>query len=339
MDLLPSPDQVEIVSSIAEVLRERIPLDHVRAYSPSGDQGGSWSLLAELGVFGLAIDESSGGVGLGIAEEVLVFRELGRALTPGPVLGTVLAAHLAAAAGDLELSERIASGSVRVALAESFHDPGAAVAATVSGSLRVLDATGADLVLVVSPTGSALVESSALDAQTISSMDPTVGVGTVRADAVPAVLASETDVLWWRGTALVAAQLTGAAEATRDASAAYTKIREQFGKPIGMFQAVKHRCADMALRAESAYFQTVYAALAWDGGDAGGAYHLAAARVVASAASRSNAADNIQNHGAMGFSDETDAHLYARRSLVLETTLGTERWYLESIGRTPTVDW
>ncbi|MET0931854.1 MAG: acyl-CoA dehydrogenase family protein [Aeromicrobium sp.] len=339
MDLLPSPDQVEIVSSIAEVLRERIPLDQVRTYVPGDDAGQSWTQLAELGVFGLAIDESLGGIGLGIAEEVLVFRELGRALTPGPVLGTVLGAHLAAAASDAELVERITSGAVRVALAESFQDPEATVGSTVSGMYRVLDAPGADLVLVVSPTGAALVEASTLDVQAISSMDPTVGVGTVRATDVPAVVTADTDALWWRGAALVSAQLTGGAEATRDASAAYAKIREQYGKPIGMFQAVKHRCADMALRAESAYFQTVYGALAWDGGDASGTYHLACARVVANAASRGNAADNIQNHGAMGFSDETDAHLFARRSLVLETTLGSERWHLESIGRTATVGW
>jgi alkylation response protein AidB-like acyl-CoA dehydrogenase len=339
MDLLPSTDQLEIASSIADVLRERMPLDRVRAYVPDGDQGSSWAQLAELGVFGLAIDESAGGIGLGIAEEVLVFRELGRALTPGPVLATVLAAHLAAGSGDGDLAERIASGSTRIALAEPFRDPEAVVGAMVSGSLRVLDAVGADLVLVVSPQASALVDAAHLEIVPTASMDPTVGVGLAQAVDVRALVSSRTDSLWWRGTALVSAQLTGAAEATRDASAAYTKIREQYGKPIGMFQAVKHRCADMALRAESAYFQTVYAALAWDGGDAAGTYHLASARVVASAASRTNAADNIQNHGAMGFSDETDAHLFARRSLVLETTLGTERWHLESIGRTPVVDW
>ncbi|MET0952836.1 MAG: acyl-CoA dehydrogenase family protein [Aeromicrobium sp.] len=339
MDLLPSSDQLEIVGSVADLLRDQVPLDLVRKHNPDGEPSAAWTSLADLGLLGLAIGEELGGIGLGLSEQVLVFRELGRGLTPGPVLGTVLAAHLAADAGDAALVERIIGGGTRVALAEAYRDPSATIGDTVSGALRVLDPTGSDLTLVVSPTSAALIESSALSPTAVSSMDPTVGVATATANGVAPVVGAGDHRTWWRGAALVAAQQVGIAEATRDASAAYAGLREQYGKPIGMFQAVKHRCADMALRAESAYFQTVYAALAWEGGEAAGTYHLASARVVASGASRLNSADNIVNHGAMGFSDETDAHLYARRSIVLETTLGTERWHLESIGRTESADW
>lgn len=339
MDLLPSSDQLEIVESVADLLREQVPLALVRTHIPEGPTPASWTSLTELGLFGLAISEDLGGVGLGLSEQVLVFRELGRALTPGPILGTVLAAHLATEVGDAALAERIIEGQVPVALAESYRDSTTTVGAAVSGSLRVLDPTGSDLTLVVSPTSASLVETSALNPVSTTSMDPAVGVALTRPHDVTSVVSSDQSDTWWRGAALVAAQQVGIAEATRDASATYASTREQYGKKIGMFQAVKHRCADMATRAESAYFQTVYAALSWDSGDPAGAYHLSSARVVASGASRLNSADNIVNHGAMGFSDETDAHLFLRRSLVLETTFGTERWHLESIGRTESVDW
>jgi alkylation response protein AidB-like acyl-CoA dehydrogenase len=339
MDLLPSVDQTEIVTSVAELLREQASLDFVREYVAPCDLSGLWAQLAELGLFGLGIDPGRGGVGLGLAEEVLTFREIGRALTPGPLLGTVLAAHLAEEAGDDALTERIASGAARVALAEPYRDPTAMSGSVVSGTFRVTDLSGADLVLAVTPDGAAILDAAAVEVRSSPTMDPTTEIGVGVIESGTALCSAATSRTWWRGCALTAALSTGIAEATRDQSVAYAKLREQFGRPIGTFQAVKHRCADMAVRAESAYFQTVFAALAWSSGDPNGTHHLASARIVSTDASRSNSADNIQNHGAMGFSQEVDAHLFAQRSLVLETTLGTERWQLEHIASAQRVEW
>lgn len=339
MNLLPSADETEIVTSVAEVLRERAPLDTVREYAAPADLSSTWEPLAELGLFGLGIDPDLGGVGLGLAEEVLAFRELGRALTPGPLMGTVLAAHLCASAGEAELTERIASGRLKVALAEPLRDPSATVTTAATGQFRVLDPSGADLLLVATPSGAGLIEAAMVTATPITSADPTIEIRIATLEEIATIASDATDRTWWRGCALTAALSTGIAEATRDQSAAYVKVREQFGRPIGTFQAVKHRCADMALRAESAYFQTVFAALSWSTNDPNSTQHLASARVVASAAARSNGADNIQNHGAMGFSEEVDAHLFVRRSLLLETTFGTERWHLEHIATRERLDW
>ncbi|MFJ3212627.1 acyl-CoA dehydrogenase family protein [Streptomyces flaveolus] len=339
MDLLPSVDQTDMVTSVAELLREQAPLDLVREYVAPDDLTALWAQLAAMGLFGLGIDPGRGGVGLGLAEEVLIFRELGRALTPGPLLGTVLAAHLAAEAGDDALTERIAGGGARVALAEPYGDPTATSGTVVSGTFRVTDLTGSDLVLAVTPEGAALLDAATVRVEALAAMDPATEIGIGAMDFRTALRCADTGRTWWRGCALTAALSTGIAEATRDQSAAYAKLREQFGRPIGTFQAVKHRCADMAVRAESAYFQTVFAALAWSSGDPNGTHHLASARIVATDASRANSADNIQNHGAMGFSQEVDAHLFARRSLVLETTLGAERWHLEHIASAERIDW
>ncbi|MFC8430071.1 acyl-CoA dehydrogenase family protein [Streptomyces sp. NPDC057253] len=339
MDLLPSADQADIVTSLAELLREQAPLDFVREYAAPGDLAALWARLTGMGVFGLGIDPDNGGIGLGLAEEVLAFRELGRALTPGPLLGTVLAAHLAEEAGDNALTERIAGGAARVALAEAYDDPAATAGGVVSGTFRVTDLTGADLVLAVTPDGAAIIDAAGVEVTSLPSMDPTTEIGVGVIDSETALRSSASDRTWWRGCALTAALSTGIAEATLGQSVEYAKLREQFGRPIGTFQAVKHRCADMAVRAESAYFQTVFAALAWNSGDPNGTHHLASARIVSTDASRHNSADNIQNHGAMGFSQEVDAHLFAQRSLVLETTLGGERRHLEYIGSAVRVDW
>jgi alkylation response protein AidB-like acyl-CoA dehydrogenase len=116
-----------------------------------------------------------------------------------------------------------------------------------------------------------------------------------------------------RATVLIAANLVGLIEAARDMATAYAKERQQFGQPIGAFQAIKHRCADMAVGAESAWTLTVFAALALDEGRADGPFQAAAARIVAGDAALAAARGNIQIHGGMGFTDECDAQLLVKR--------------------------
>jgi len=126
-------------------------------------------------------------------------------------------------------------------------------------------------------------------------------------------------------TVLVAAELAGIATATADQSTQYAKDREQFGQPVGGFQAVKHRCADMAVRAEAATSLVRYASLAVRDGHHDARFHAEAARAVAAAAAVDNAQINVQNHGGIGFTWEHTAHRYVTRAQVRSRTVGTLR--------------
>ena len=130
-----------------------------------------------------------------------------------------------------------------------------------------------------------------------------------------------------RGGVLVAAMAAGIAEATRDDSAFYARTRSQFGRPIGMFQAIKHRCSDMAILAEAAWCQVAYAVLSLSAEHGDAVQQVSAAKVVAGAAAIENASANIQNHGALGCTTEHSAHLYLKRSWVLENLYGTTDYH------------
>jgi alkylation response protein AidB-like acyl-CoA dehydrogenase len=133
---------------------------------------------------------------------------------------------------------------------------------------------------------------------------------------------TDGDAPWVRGQVLVAAMLSGITEATRDASASYAKLRKQFDVAIGSFQAVKHRCAEQAVRAEAATQATTLAALSVDAGRDDASLQVASARLVAGDYAVTNAADNVQNHGGIGYTAEHDAHLFVKRAHALSLTLG-----------------
>jgi alkylation response protein AidB-like acyl-CoA dehydrogenase len=140
-----------------------------------------------------------------------------------------------------------------------------------------------------------------------------------------------TEDIYSRVELLISAYAVGIAEATRDMAVEYAKTRQQFGKVIGSFQAIKHLCADMAIRAEAAVCQVIFAALvesephAESGPRAGARFHSVAARLVAIEAALQNAAQNIQVHGAIGFTAEAEAHLFIKRAHVLEQLWGNTR--------------
>jgi alkylation response protein AidB-like acyl-CoA dehydrogenase len=121
-----------------------------------------------------------------------------------------------------------------------------------------------------------------------------------------------------RALLLLGAFAVGIAEATRDMAVEYAKTREQFGRPIGSFQAIKHICADMAIRCEAAACQTTFASLVLAEGHDGAAFHATSSKLVAAAAAVKNASQNIQVHGAIGFTAEADPHLFLKRAHVIE---------------------
>jgi len=330
LDLTLAPEQTEIVASAAAFLRARLPLATVRQRLDSDDvvDPGAWSAAAELGWFALGLPEDRGGVGFGLADEALLFREIGRSLAPGPYLPTVLAARIASYAGCRELTARIVGGAERVGLVlGGAHD----------GAIRLLDADQS-LVVALSPSSASLVAVDALDdVVRVNCVDPASTLRRARAGDVHPVasVTNDVDPIARRGHVLVAAMLTGITEAVRDVAAEHARDRIQFDRPIGVHQAVKHPCAEMAVHAERAYAQTIFAAVAHDERRRDADFHATSALLVATDAAERSTAATVQVFGGMGFTFEHDAHLYVKRARVLARLFGAPA---DHLGRLLTLD-
>ncbi len=307
VDLEPTEDQVLITESITGLLTDHLPVARFREVHSHGAaaERAIWGDLAGLGLFGLGLPEEKGGIGFGLPEEVLAARVLGMHLASTSVLAQMAAAHVATEA----MRDDVTSGAVRAAFA----------VATLSGAVHRIDGEGATLVVLVAPGSAALVTADIFgDWHALAPMDETVAIhGT----ALPAAEFDPSPEAQ-RIALLLAAYQVGIAQAVTDMAVDYAKTREQFGQPIGAFQAIKHMCADMAVRAAAADAQVRYAAVTL--GHGGGDGEIAAARLLASNAALENAKANIQIHGGMGFTAECDAHLFLKRAHLL-SSLGSSR--------------
>ncbi len=305
-----------------------------------------WDEMAKLGWLGLHIDEADGGQGFGLAELAVVVEELGRVGAPGPFVPTALAIAAIARGGTTVLRQSALPGLIAgttvgaVALATSrpldatAPDDGGTI--TLSGTARpILGAAMADWVIVAAGGPGderwCVVPAGDLTVAPVPSLDPTRPCGTVTASGarVPAShqLALPPRAVEDLGAALLAAECAGGAGWCLETAAAYATVREQFGRPIGQFQAVKHRCADMLVAVEEAR------AVAWDAASAvdqsrdTGRYDEAAlaaavAGAVAPDAFFQVAKDCIQVLGGIGFTWEHDAHRYLRRATTVRQLLG-----------------
>jgi hypothetical protein len=199
----------------------------------------------------------------------------------------------------------------------------------------VPDAAGADALLFLDDARALFVpcEPGAVTLEPCESTDPTRPVSRVTLhDAPCTILASDpaaVRALRRQATVLASAEAVGGIERTVEMSVEYAKVRHQFGRPIGSFQAVKHRCADMAVRAEMARSATIYATVAVRDGADDQDFQVAVAKLLAANAYIANTADNVQNHGGMGFTWECDAHLHVKRALSFDQTLGSRRRQLD----------
>lgn len=226
MDLLPSVEQSDIIDTAAAFVRDRFSISSTRArfgLKPVCDPA-IWRETAELGWLGLGLDERHGGVGLGLVDEALLVTELGRGLAPGPFIPTMLAARVAAAAGNASLVSSILAGQqVGLAVGPGTFDADG----RVHGALHLLDADD-HLVLVANADGAALVEVAQLnEVTTVPSTDPAVGLHRAVAagtDAVAFVSAS-VEAIELRGHVLAAAMLAGITEAARDLAVAHATTR------------------------------------------------------------------------------------------------------------------
>jgi alkylation response protein AidB-like acyl-CoA dehydrogenase len=314
MDLLPDADQAAIAATVRDMAAALSPPARLRTLN--GEDGVTdaklWEQAVKQGLFSLHLPETAGGAALGLAELSLVFSELGRGLVAGPFLGTVVAARLAHLAGDRDLLAQIIAG-LKVGLLERAD----------AGRVRTFDAADAQAWLLIGPGGTEFYDAGAIVAgNRRRCVDPASRWAEASVAGAPRVriAAGPFDALAY-GSVLIAAMLAGICAATRDASASYAKTREQFGVPIGSFQAVKHRCADAAVRAEAATQLVSYAALTLDDGHPAAGLYWSAARFLSAEYAIANASDNIQNHGGMGLTYEADPHLYLKRAQVLASTL------------------
>ncbi|RDV06591.1 acyl-CoA dehydrogenase [Sphingorhabdus pulchriflava] len=281
MDLTPNSDQSALQTATADWCRDNMPLDGARNRPEH-----LWRDLADMGWTGM----TAPGMGLDHATEALVFAELGRELAPVGLLSTAVAA-------------RWIGGDARVALAiphekltRVFDPQDCASALSIWGNCAGL-----------------LMLPASLDTET--GLDLSAPYATIALELVPNPLDDPRAALHLQ--LLAAAYGVGVADAARDMAADYAKIREQFDRPIGWFQSLKHICADMAVRCEVARSQLYYAACALDAGGDDAAFHVAAAKRLADSSALDNGRANIQVHGGIGMTDEAVPHLCLKRAHLL----------------------
>ena len=307
MDFELSDDHVALCDGIRDLCQGRFDIDTVRGLADCGGVDRRlWGELADTGVFSLVVPEDDGGVGLGWAEAGLVFEQLGRFLVPGPLVGTLLAA------GVVE--------DAVVGLVERTGGPSLVEYPDVIDALLVLDQDGLWR-----------VDAAELSIDPAHSVDPLTPVGRV-AELPQGEKAADASGWHNRAVFLCSALQVGLATGARELAVAYAQERQQFGKPIGQFQAVKHKCADMYSREEVARAALYYAGCVLDAPELGDTSRaVSGARILAAEAADHNGKDCVQVHGGMGFTWEIDAHLYLKRAWALTPCFGSIDEHAERI--------
>jgi alkylation response protein AidB-like acyl-CoA dehydrogenase len=316
--LTPQSEDQAVIEAVAPYLRDEFALSRLAA-APGALDPLFWSHIAELGWTTAALDESQGGTGMDLVQEMLMNREFGRALAPVSVLSTALGLRLLAQQGQ-RLPPALTNGTERIGFA-AFMGAGR-TDPVLEGEVHLVDPE-AQQFLLVDGHGAALFSRAAVPSLTaMDCLDPTVGLARATLRGVSARYISSADsALPLRAQLLIAAQLTGIALAASAMAAEYAKVRVQFGKPIGAFQAVAHLCVDAAVRARASDAQVAVAAIATRDGWRDAQLQVTAATVLASSAALLSATNNIQVHGGMGYSAESGAHLFLKRSVLLERLL------------------
>jgi alkylation response protein AidB-like acyl-CoA dehydrogenase len=366
-----SREHLDLAEAVRGWAKRYCPAEVVRAAADGPDAGSAQYLdalrprLAEQGLLGLHVPEEHGGQGYGTTEAAVALEELGRTLVPGGFLPTVLASAVLLAGGGSQklitgLTDGSAAGAVSLACGLAAW-PGPRDGLVLDGtSSPVLGASLADIVILPAQAGHGdvwvVVDAAGLEIAVLDSLDVTRPAARVSADHVfvPAdriVTGLTAATVRAIAATLFGAEACGIADWAVHTAAEYAKIRHQFGRPIGQFQAVKHRCARMLTAAEQAAAAVWDAARAQDGhpgSDQGREAEFAAAvaAVVAVDAAVNCAHECIQVLGGIGYTWEHDAHLYYRRALSLRALLGpSSEWAqqvagmaLDGVSRAPQVD-
>jgi len=311
-----------------------------------------WAKLTDQGYTGIIFPEEFGGVGLGKVELILLMEEAGRALLPGPFFSTVPLAGavinaIASPEHKKKYLEPICEGKARatVAILEAGANWNLAdlkissAGSKITGEkLFVTDAAVANFILVVAKDGVYVVDAKAsgMTITPMAGMDMTRKIYAVKFKDTPAEkigttanLSKALDI----ATAALVGEMVGGMQHTLDITVEYAKMRKQFGKPIGMFQAVQHHCADMYLETESSRSAAYYAAWTLEENTSEASTAVSIAKAYASDAARTVGNRGIQVHGGMGFTWENDVHLFYRRAKASETAFGDSIFHRERIAR------
>ena len=356
-------DEQEAIRSTAhDFLASRFKSERMRAIAGSedGTDESGWTEMAELGWAGLALPEEWGGQGLGIVDLAVLFEEMGYALAPSPLFSnTVVGLALAGGGSDEQkerwlrpLAEGAARGTQAMVDAGSTGTPGAypmkdeadGDGVVLNGKKQlVADAAGAAFFLVATADGRRHIVPADADGVSVTpeiSIDTTRRLSTVSFEGVR-VPADQTlpgqgadfQRVYLLGAVALAAESTGVAQRTLEMAVAYAKDREQFGRPIGAYQAVSHRCAQMLLETENSR-SAVYGA-AWAADADPGALPLSAsmAKAYASDAGWRVPDASIQVHGGIGFTWEHDLHFFLKRGRANASMYGDARWHREQVAK------
>ena len=362
-----SEEQEELRRGVRRFLEDKSPSIEVRRLmeTPEGYDPAVWSLMAnQLGLQALTIPEEYGGAGFGYVELIVVLEEMGRSLLCAPFFSTVaLAANALLVSGDeaakADYLPGIASGETLATLAYSEESgrwdlDGITLGATQSGEgwqltgtkSYVIDGHTANLILVAARSAAGLslfavdAEAAGLTRTALATMDQTRKQAKLVFNGTPARLIGEdggagpvlSKTLDLAAVALAAEQV-GGAQRVLEMSVEYAKHRIQFGRPIGSFQAIKHKCADMLLEVESAKSAAYYAG--WAAAEDNDELPVTAclAKAYCSEAYFHAAAENIQIHGGIGFTWDHDAHLYFKRAKSSELILGDPSYHRELLAQ------
>jgi alkylation response protein AidB-like acyl-CoA dehydrogenase len=360
-----SAEQEELRSSVRRFLADRAPISSVRELMDTTDglDPAVWRQAGEqLGLQGIAIPEEYGGSGFSFAEQAIVLEELGAALYGGPYLASAVLAATALLASEDEAAKKahlpgIATGETIATLAFTEEDGSWEPDTIRLGAVRagdgwrldgrksfVLDGHTASLILVIARTDVGLglfaadAGAAGLTRTPLPTLDQTRKLARLDFAAVPATLVGAPD----DGTAVLsrvldvaaiaqAAEQLGGAQRALTMAVEYAKVRHQFGRPIGSFQAIKHRCADLLLEVESLRSAVQYAAAAVAEDSAEVPMVASLVKAYASDVYFHVAAENIQIHGGIGFTWEHDAHLYFKRAKASELFLGDASYHRERL--------
>ncbi len=367
MDFGLSPEQEQLRASVAGFLAAEAPVAHARSVADKGQSEAlaMWPRLAGLGWPGLTVAAEHGGSGLGFLELALVLEEMGAVVFPGPFLSaTALGVPALALFGTGEQQGRwlpdLAAGRCRATVAITEGSGRFSLDGLVSRACRrddgwelschklfVPDAGSADIVVIAAATdeGTALfaVDPTGLELREMSTVDATRQLCELSCSK----LRLDNDRLLGHGPAApdrtarlldgarvaLAAELCGQARAALEMSVEHVSQREQFGRPVGAFQAVQHKCADMKVAIENTRSLVYYAAWALDCGLDGASTAAAVAKAHASDNCPGVVADAVQVHGGIGFTQEHDLHLFLKRAKASETTYGDAADNRERVAR------
>jgi len=355
-------EQNELRSTADRFLGEKSSSADVRRLmeTAEGFDEGTWKQIADLGWTGMAIPEEYGGVGFGFVELTVLMEEMGKKLFCAPYFSTVILAtnailNAGTEAQKKELLPGIADGTTRAALA--FVEPSGkwevdSAEVTASGGKitgtksYVVDGATANLLVVSAKSGNGISlyvvdpDAEGVTRTPLQTLDMTRKQAKIEFNNTPATLLGEEGA----GTAALqktleqaacalSAEMVGGAQTCLDMSTTYAKERYQFGRPIGSFQAIKHKCANMLMEVEMARSAAYYAG--WAAADDPEELSLAAslAKAYCSDAFFHAAAENIQIHGGIGFTWEHDAHLYFRRAKSDEIYLGDATYHRELVAQ------